>query len=158
MEQKKQRKPKHPAIIYLNQYKAMKLRREDLVEELEYIRQKATKATSRITAERVSGTGMHDSMANAVIKGIETEEKLARLIANLEECLNMRLWLIEQLADEWEKTVLTERYINGRSWEDIQRRIPFERAETFRIHSRALQHFWKLHNDQQKVDAKPDTK
>lgn len=156
MEQKKQRKPKHPAIIYLNQYKAMKLRREDLVEELEYIRQKATKATSRITAERVSGTGMHDSMANAVIKGIETEEKLARLIANLEECLNMRLWLIEQLTDEWEKTVLTERYIKGRDWEGrngILSRIPFERTVMFEIHGRALEHFWAIY---QKERTKTD--
>lgn len=51
------RKPKHPALVYLRQYAAMKLRRDDLNEELLSIRQNATRATSRYTAERMSGNG-----------------------------------------------------------------------------------------------------
>ena len=77
------RKPKHPAIVYLRQYAAMKLRRDDLKEELLMIRQNATRATSRYTAERMSGTGRKDGMANAAVKAVEVEERLKRVISKL---------------------------------------------------------------------------
>lgn len=148
----KPKKPKHPAMIYLNRYVAMKMRRDDLKEELLMIRQNATRATSRYTAERMSGTGKKDGMANAAVKAVEVEERLARAISNIEEALNIRLFLIEQLSDEWEKTILTERYINGREWGDILKRVPFERTAMFEIHGRALQHFWEIYTQKQSAD------
>lgn len=148
------RKPKHPAIIYLRQYAAMKLRRDDLKEELLSIRENATRATSRYTAERMSGTGRKDGMANAAVRAVEVEQKLERCIHNIQEALDIRVWLIEQMQDEWEKTILTERYINGRGWDEIQMRFPFERASIFRLHGRALEHFWEIYNQNNKVETK----
>lgn len=145
MQEQKPRKPKHPAILYLRKYAAMKLRRDDLQEELLSIREKATRATSRMTAERVSGTPMKDGMANAAIKAVETERKLDCTIRNIEEGLAHRVWVIEQMEDEWEKTILTDRYIKGRSWEEILYRIPFERSAMFKLHGKALNHFWDIH-------------
>lgn len=139
------RKPKHPAIVYLRQYSALKLRRDDLKEELLAIRENATRATSRMTAERVSGTGARDSMANAAVKAVEVERRLNTTIRNLEEALGMRVWLIEQLKDEREKTLLTERYISGRSWEEIQSRMFLGRTAVFKLHGYALQHFWEIY-------------
>lgn len=136
---------KHPAIVYLRKYTALKLRRDDLKDELAMIRQMATRATSRITAERISGTPNKDGMANAAIKAVAVEKKLETTINNIKEALDVRLWLIEQLKDEWEKTILTERYINGRGWEDILARIPFERSSMFEIHGEALEHFWEIY-------------
>ena len=95
---------------------------------------------------------MKDGMANAVIKGIETEERLQRTINNLSEALTVRLMLIEEMEDEWEKLILTERYINGRSWNNIFRRIPYERAKVFIIHGEALEHFWGIYQKHQSVD------
>ncbi len=140
----KPRKPKHPAMIYLHSYVAMKIRRDDLKEELLMIRENATRATSRYTAERMSGTGKKDGMANAAIKAVEVEERLVRTIADIEDALNIRLRFIEQLQEEWEKVILTERYINGRDWDDILKRLPFERTAMFELHGRALQHFWDI--------------
>ena len=136
-------KPKHHAIIYLRQYNALKLRRDDLRDELRQIRENATRATSRLTAERVSGTSARDSMANAAVKAVGVEKRLETTIRNLEEALNMRVWLIEQMEDEREKTLLTERYISGRNWEEIQGRMFVSKATMHRIHGFALQNFWK---------------
>ena len=72
----KPRKKKHPAILYLKQYPALKLRRKKLKEELYMIRQNATRGTSRVTAERMSGTGQKDGMANAAIKAVDVEKRL----------------------------------------------------------------------------------
>lgn len=150
--QEKQKKQTHPAKVYLSAYPAMKKRLEDLKEELEYIRETATRATSKLTAERVSGTSMKDGMANAVIKGIETEERLQRTINNLSEALTVRLMLIEELEDEWEKLILTERYINGKSWDSVLKRIPYAKVQTFKIHGHALNHFWDIYKKHQRVN------
>lgn len=142
--QEKQKKPTHPAKVYLSAYPAMKNRLEDLRDELAYIRAMATRTTSKITAERVSGTSMKDGMANAVIKSIEMEERLERTINNLSEALTIRLMMIEEMEDEWEKLILTERYINGRSWNQINKRIPYEQTRVFEIHGHALNNFWTI--------------
>ena len=141
-------KPKHPAIIYLRQYAYLKLRRDDLRDELREIRENATRATSRMTAERVSGTSARDGMANAAVKAVGVEKRLETTIRNLEEALNMRVWLIEQMKDEREKTLLTERYISGRSWEEIQSRLFLGRTAVFKLHGYALQHFWEIYSRQ----------
>ena len=157
MQEKKQRKPKHPAMVYLAAYPAMKNRLEDLQDELLYIRAAATRTTSRLTADKVNSTPSQDSMANAIIKGIETEERLQRTINNLSEALTVRLMLIEEMEDEWEKLILTERYINGRSWDNVLKRIPYSRMQVFRTHGCALNHFWEIHQKYQ-GDTKDDTK
>ena len=141
-------KPKHPAIIYLRQYAYLKLRRDDLRDELRQIRENATRATSRMTAERVSGTSARDGMANAAVKAVGVEKRLETTIRNLEEALNMRVWLIEQMKDEREKTLLTEMYISKRSVEEIQSRMFISRATLWRIHGYALQHFWEIYTRQ----------
>ena len=140
----------HPAKVYLRQYNDMKLRRDDLREELITIRQNATRATSRMTAERVSGTSARDSMANAAVKAVEAEKRLERLILNITEALDMRASLIERMKDEREKTLLTEFYIRNRSVEEIQKRMFISRSTFWRIHGYALQNFWYiyLHRDE----------
>lgn len=148
--QNAQRKPKHPAIIYLRQYGDMKLRRDDLKEELHAIRENATRATSRYTAERMSGTSMHDGMANAAVRAVEVEQKLERCIRNIEEALAVRVWLIEQMKDDREKTILTERYISRRDWPDIQKRLFISRSRLLELHGYALNHFWEIYSREMK--------
>lgn len=142
---KEKKKQPHPAKIYLKKYASMKLRYDDLQEELLLIREKATRATSRMTAERVSGTPMKDGMANAAIKAVEAEKKLVRTVQALWICLNHRVDVIDQMEDEWEKAILTERYIKGREWDEVLQRIPYERSSMHEIHGRALNHFWEIH-------------
>lgn len=142
---KEKKKQQHPAKIYLKKYASMKLRYDDLQEELLLIRQKATRATSRMTAERVSGTTMKDGMANAAIKAVEAEKKLVRTVQALWLCLSHRVDVIEQMENEWERVILTERYIKGREWEEILPRIPYERSAMYKLHGKALNHFWEIH-------------
>lgn len=149
-QQTKPKKQKHPAIIYLSQYAAMKLRRDDLKEELLSIRERATSTTAQLSDERVSSSGAKDKIGNAAVQAVDVESQLERIIAHLDEALSIRLWLIDQLQNEWEKAVLTERYINGRGWDDIQRRIPYERTRMLEIHGRALENFWKKYLAQNK--------
>lgn len=139
------RKPRHPAIIYLGEYYAKQKRIDALKEELENIRDIATNVTVRADADRVSGSKARDSMANHAVRAVDVERRLDTTIAHLQECLDMRLWLIEQMEDEDEKLVLTYRYINCMPWEAVQRKMHYGATATFELHGRALQSFWKVY-------------
>ena len=144
--------PRHPAIIYLGEYRSIKQRISALQSELEDIRENATRATSRITAERISGTGKKDGMANAAIRAVDVERRLKTLIDHQRDCLDMRLFLIEQMDNESEKLVLTLRYIRCMRWEDISREIHYGLTATYELHGRALQNFWRVYQERSKTE------
>lgn len=144
--------PRHPAIIYLGEYRSIKQRISALQSELEDIRENATRATSRITAERISGTGKKDGMANAAIRAVDVERRLETLIDHQRDCLDMRLFLIEQMDNESEKLVLTLRYIRCMRWEDIAREIHYGLTATYELHGRALQNFWRVYQERSKTE------
>jgi len=51
---------------------------------------------------------------------------------------------IEVLPDK-ERDILRYRYIFGNAWDDIYEKIGYERAQTFRIHNRALSLFYDVY-------------
>lgn len=52
--------------------------------------------------------------------------------------------VINQLADPVERAVLRLRYISNMSWTDIQIAVNYERAQTFRVHTKAIKNFEKI--------------
>lgn len=140
------RKPRHPAIIYLSEYKDKTKRIDALRNELARIREMATSVTVRANADRVTGSKARDSMANHAVRAVDVERRLEIMIEHLQECLDMRLFLIEQMdAPEEEKLVLTYRYINCMLWEEIQHKMHYGATYTYQLHGRALQSFWKTY-------------
>lgn len=145
------KKPRHPAIIYLNEYRAKQKRIEALKEELDNIRELTTNVSVRADADRVTGSRARDSMANHAVNAVDVQKRLDATILHLQDCLNMRLFLIEQIdtgdaqEDENEKLVLTYRYINCMPWKDIRRKMHYGATATFELHGRALQSFWKVY-------------
>lgn len=150
------RKARHPAIIYLSEYRAKQKRITALKEELENIREMAINASVRADADRVSGSKARDTMANHAVHAVDVQRRLDTTILHLQECLDMRLFLIEQIdtgdaqEDENEKLVLTYRYINCLPWEQIQYKMHYGATAVFELHGRALQSFWKVYQLLQK--------
>lgn len=112
---------------------------------------RATKATSRMTATRVSGTSAHDSMANAVCQMIEYEEyanahmpdgdaatALCEKIKEYTNLLRDRLRAINTVPDARMRRLLLNRYIDGWSWENIARDMMYDRTWVWKIHGEAL--------------------
>jgi len=82
--------------------------------------------------------GAYDTMAEAVCKAADASETL---YAEYQECNRVLVQIMQAISavpDEMQKTVLTLRYVEGRSWEDIQDMIGYERTQTLVIHGRAL--------------------
>lgn len=130
-----------PAKGYLAEYRLLKLRREALVQELDRLREATLRATSRITATRLSGTGSRGGMEDSAVRRVDGEAALAQIIAHIDECLAARLALLERLGDERHKLILTCRYIQGWNWEDIGHRLHYERSMIFKLHGEALEAF-----------------
>lgn len=139
------KKPRHPAIIYLGEYRAKQKRIAALKEELENIRELATNVSVRADADRVTGSKARDTLANHAVHAVDVQRRLDTTILHLQECLDMRLFLIEQMDVEEEKLVLTYRYINCLPWEAIQHKLSYGPTATYELHGRALQTFWRTY-------------
>lgn len=134
-------RPVNPAKRYLQEYRAILLRADRLSHHLEAVWESSTRATSRLTATRLSGTGFRDGIANAAVELADGEAALKTEIEHLREALQMRLFLIGRLKDERHKAILTARYIDGMRWEDIARAMHYERSWLMELHGQALAEF-----------------
>lgn len=129
----------HPAKAYLRQVAQLRREIAETKELLSRLREQSTRATSRLSAVRCSGTGQHDSMANAALKIIRNEEKLVEQIAHLEEAVAARMALIAQVEDVRERRVLELRYLHGLGEEELCRRMELSAAQLWRVHGEALE-------------------
>jgi hypothetical protein len=128
----------NPAKRYLMEYRSLVKRRDALLDELDRLREANQRATSRLTATRLSGTGGHGSFEDGAIRAIDAEGALNAIILQLDVSITERLGVIEQLNDERQKLVLTYRYINGWDWPEIMRVMNYAERQAFSIHGKAL--------------------
>jgi hypothetical protein len=126
------------------EYLTLRKRRDALLEELDRLREANQRATSRLTATRLSGTGGHASFADGAIRVVDGEASLRHIIEHIDECLDARLAVIEQLPDERQKLVLTYRYINGCGWDEIMNVMHYQERQVFEHHGRALFEIMRL--------------
>jgi len=86
----------------------------------------------------VSGGGATDRMGATVAQIVDAEEALKPVLVEIAQSIGEIMAAIDSVPDEMQKTVLTLRYIEGKSWEDIQELISYERTQTLVIHGKAL--------------------
>ncbi len=134
----KNRVPMNPAKKYLLEYIDLRNRRDALLSELERTREASLRATSRLTATRLSGTSGHGGFEDNAIRGVDCEAALQKVIDRISGKLEERLDMIDRLPEERQKTLMTYRYINGCGWEEIMNVMHFEKTEIFRCHGYAL--------------------
>ena len=129
----------NPAKRFLRGYRALVMRRDSLMREIDRRRESATGTTVRLKAINVQGGGgAYDRMAEDVARIVDAEETLGDALAEIGRRLREILTAIESVPDEMQKTVLTLRYIEGLDWISISERIGYEERQTFVIHGRAL--------------------
>lgn len=128
----------NPAKRFLRGYKALVLRRESLLREIEHMRESITGTTVALKQDVVTGGGPSDRMGATVAKIVDAEEALRPVLAEITASITAIMAAIDSVPDEMQKTVLTLRYIEGLDWISIQERIGYEERQTFVIHGRAL--------------------
>jgi DNA-directed RNA polymerase specialized sigma24 family protein len=129
----------NPAKRFLRGYRALLVRRDSLIREIERRRESATGTTVRLKEINVqNGAADYDRMAEDVARIVDDEASFADVIQAIAKQLREILQAIESVPDEMQKTVLTLRYIEGLDWLGISERIGYEIAQTYVIHGRAL--------------------
>ena len=128
----------NPAKRFLRGYRALLVRRDSLLREIERRRESATGTTVRLKEINVQSGGAYDRMAEDVARIVDDEESLGDALQEIARKLKEILMAIESVPDEMQKTVLTLRYIEGLDWLPIAERIGYEISNTYIIHGRAL--------------------
>ena len=128
----------NPAKRFLRGYRALLLRRESLLREIERLRESLTGISAPLKDDPVQGSGASDRMADTVARIVDAEEALNPALTEINDRIREILAAIDSVPDEMEKTVLTLRYIEGLDWLTISERIAYEISNTYIIHGRAL--------------------
>ena len=136
----------NPAKIWLQGYLDEKARMESLICVIDNLNEAAQRATARITATRLSGTGSHGGFENTVIKKTDAERKLQEIVAHIHETLLAREVMIARLENPLQRKVLTLRYLEGKKWEQVAIDIHYEKTQVYEMHGKALRQIgaWML--------------
>ena len=134
----------NPAKSYLMRYRSLKLECAALERAIRSAFEDATNTTVALKEICVQTSGGGEMMANAVVNAIDATAMLERLREGCQQTMREIMTAIESVPDETQKTVLIEKYINGRTLQQIQQDIHYEKRNTIIIHGRALWEVWQF--------------
>lgn len=139
MEQVTQADVKH-VKTYLRKARELDTLVHTKLSEIDKLRELAECLSSPKLGERVTSSNGNTSM-QTVDKIVDLQAEVDKEIAVLVDLIAEIHTKIEQLENPTERAVLTERYINVKSWEEIAEIINYSERNTKYIHGRALRNF-----------------
>ena len=139
MEQVTQADVKH-VKTYLRRARELDTLVHTKLNEINRLRELAECLSSPKLGERVTSSKGNTSM-QTVDKIVDLQAEVNKEIAVLVDLIAEIHTKIEQLENPTERAVLTERYINVKSWEEIAEIIGYSDRNTRYLHGRALLNF-----------------
>ena len=133
----------NPAKSYLMRYRGLKLKCAALERAIRAAFEDATNTTVALKEICVQTSGGGEMMANAVINAMDATALLEDRRRECQRIMVEIMEAIESVPDAVQQTVLIEHYVNGRTLQDIQNDIHYEKRNTIIIHGRALWHVWQ---------------
>lgn len=134
---------RNPAKDYLSRYRALQSKCAALERAIRTAMENATNTTVSLKEICVQTSGGGEMMANAVVSAIDAtrylEEERKAAAGIMREIMDA----IKSVPDEVQQTVLIEKYINGRTLQEIQGVIHYEYRNTRIIHGKALWNVWQ---------------
>lgn len=133
----------NPAKAYLMRYRGLKQKCAALERAIRAAFEDATNTTVTLKEICVQTSGGGEMMANAVINAIDATAMLEDYRRQCQTAMREIMDAIESVQDATQQTILIEHYINGRTLQDIQNDINYEKRNTIIIHGRALWNVWQ---------------
>ena len=127
-----------PAKAYLMRYRSLQFKCAALERAIRAAMENATNTTVALKEICVQTSGGGEMMANAVISAIDATKHLEEMRQEASKTMREIMDAIKAVPDEIQQTVLIEHYINGRTLQQIQGDIHYEKRNTIIIHGRAL--------------------
>lgn len=134
---------RNPAKAYLMRYRSLQFKCAALERAIRSAMENATNTTVALKEICVQTSGGGDMMANAVISAIDATKVLEEQRQEATRIMCEIMNAIKSVPDEVQQTVLIEKYINGRTLQQIQNDIHYEKRNTIIIHGRALWEVWQ---------------
>jgi len=128
----------NPTIEYLGQVLRADHKLDALIERSQRYMDHATRATSRLTATRVSGTGHRSNVEDAVLAMVDLSREIEREMSLFVEKVREIDAMIAKVPDDRHRDLLRWRYLNGWPWDRISEGLGCERRWTLAMHGRAL--------------------
>ena len=134
---------RNPAKPYLMRYRALKSKCAALERAIRTAMESATNTTVALKEICVQTSGGGDMMANAVVSALDATKLLEDQRQEASKTMCEIMDAIKSVPDDVQQTVLIEKYINGRTLQQIQNDIHYEKRNTIIIHGRALWEVWQ---------------
>ena len=133
----------NPAKAYLMRYRALQVKCAALERAIRAAMENATNTTVALKEICVKTSGGGDMMANAVVSALDATKLLEDQRQEASKTMCEIMDAIKSVPDDVQQTVLIEKYINGRTLQQIQNDIHYEKRNTIIIHGRALWEVWQ---------------
>lgn len=118
-------------------------RMDDLInaklEQVEQLKAMATKITVGISSGRVQTSNVNDQVASNVVKIVDLEAAINESVCKLVKLKHEAMEEIDRLQNEDYKLLLTLRYLNFKTWEEIGDEMNYSCSHIYRIHEKALE-------------------
>lgn len=146
-------KEKNPVQEYLRQVKLCDAHINNMLEELAHLKALATKITTTLKQDAVSGGGFGDKVGDTVSRIIDMEAEIDRAIDEFVDKKKEVKSVIEQVKDPDQLNVLLKCYILHESLEQIACEMGYSYRNICYIHGRALQTVGDILKDRRSKDA-----
>ena len=123
---------------FLSQAYRIDQRINSKLEQVQSLRDLATKATSTLSDVPSSGTRNVHHMEDLIAKMMDLENEINADIDKLLETKKCVSDVIKQVTEPEQQTILEMRYLCYQPWETIANTISYSTQHTFRIHGAAI--------------------
>ena len=134
---------KNPAKAFLSRYRGALVKCRALQRAIEAAQEDATNITVALKSVCVQSTGNGERMADDIVRKIDATVLLTEAKAEADRVLGEIMTAILSVPDDIQQTVLIEKYVNGKTLEEIRGLINYEQRNTVIIHGRALWAVWQ---------------
>ena len=132
------------AKAYLQQVEMLDIKIQNKLIEQQQWRDVATGITANIGGDRVQASSSQQKMADAVVKCVDIESEIDKLIDNLIDTKKKIIETIEKLSSPTEYRIIHMRYIQYISLSDIAEILNREYTTVTTTHGRALKNVQKI--------------
>ncbi|QEY33722.1 sigma-70 family RNA polymerase sigma factor [Caproiciproducens galactitolivorans] len=124
---------------FLQQYQDANRQINAKLDQIHRLRELATKTTQSLIPDRVQSSAAQDKVSVIVGKIVDMEHEVDLEIDHLQEIKHKIEVVIQSVTDAKQRAVLTRRYINGQTWEQIAVDLNISYQWVCELHGRALQ-------------------
>lgn len=123
---------------YLRQVRRLDNAVNAKLEQVEVLRAMTTRMTANLTTDKVQESKSHDKIEKLIVKIVDLEREITDDIDKLIDLKTEVMHKIEAVQNDDYRLLLTLRYLNFKTWEQIAVEMEFTFQWVHQLHRRAL--------------------